>query len=178
MIATVFWTNLGSPSLFVSDKLVSVLAVWQRIRLHPLSGVLSSLRSNAIHFGKRAKIYLKPLMSISPLCAPGPSVSTVSAPVQSSAPRSAPVVIVRGSTHHFIVDAFVFETKWHVAAIWDKEKNNCQVKSISHPVVLESPVLWIFFGDFNKTKTFDSRNQNDWWLWKSLDFIVYFSYEP
>ena len=112
-----FRANLGSASLSVSYKLVSILAVRQIIRLHPLGGVLSSLRSNTRHSCNRAKINLKPLMPISPLCAPGPSVSTSSTPVHSSTTRSAVVVVIRGSTHHFIVDALVFETKWHVTAI-------------------------------------------------------------
>ena len=110
-------THLGSTILLVIDKSNAIPAVRQSVRFHPLHGVLPTLSRDARHFGKRAKINLQPLTSISPLSAPGPSHPALSAPVESTAACSAVEVLVWRGAHHGAGNAHVLNSERHIAFI-------------------------------------------------------------
>lgn len=110
---------LGTSAFPVRYELVSISAVFYVITLDPLGRVLSSLSCDATHFGKRAKINLKPLTPVSPLCAPGPSLSAVTSPVKPGVKWCTVVVVERGSTHERIWNSAVLHTKGHITSIYD-----------------------------------------------------------
>ena len=137
------WTNhrksyLSTPAFPVRNKLVSISAVCYIITLDPLGGLLPSLSRNTTNFGKRAKINLKPLTSVSPLCAPGSSLPAVPSPVKPGVEWSTVVVVERRCAHERIRYSAVFHTEGHITTIYnvsDKRFVNHLVKiSMSKPV--------------------------------------------
>ena len=116
------WTNhwksyLSTPAFPVWNKLVSISAVRYIITLDPLGGVLPSLSRNTTNFGKRAKINLKPLTSVSPLCAPGSSLPAVPSPVKPGVEWSTVVVVERRCAHERVWNSAVFHTEGHITTI-------------------------------------------------------------
>jgi len=110
---------LGTPAFPVRNKLVSVSAVCYIITSDPLGGVLSSLSRYTANFCKRAKINLKPLTPVSPLCTPGPSLSAVTSPVEPGVERSTVVVVKRRRAHEWIWNSAVFHTEGHITTIYN-----------------------------------------------------------
>ena len=110
---------LGTPAFPVRSKLVSISAVCYVITCDPLGGVLSSLGRDTANFGKRAKINLKPLTPVSPLCAPGPSLPAVTSPVEPGVERPTVVVVERRCAHEWIWNPAVFHTEGHITTIYN-----------------------------------------------------------